>query len=62
MGDIPPQPLPKLWWLNPIFSVSQSEEGFEKVYQGSSIMPVWDLDLKTSDTWEGSLSLILRSL
>ncbi len=60
--ELAPQPLPKLWWLNPIFSVSQSEEGFEKVYQGSSIMPVWDLDLKTSDTWEGSLSLILRSL
>ncbi len=38
------------WWVYPVFSVSQSEEGFERVYQGSSILailPVKELMLKT---------------
>lgn len=36
------------WWIYPVFSVSQSEEGFERVYQGSSILailPVKELKL-----------------
>ena len=60
--DLAPSPPCKLWWLCPIFSVSQSEEGFEKVYQGSAIMPVWDVALKASGFWEGSVELVLRSL
>jgi alpha-amylase len=60
--DLAPDPLPAFWWLCPIFSVSQSEDGFEKVYQGSSIMPVWELDLKTSSSWECSVALGLRPL
>lgn len=30
--------VPVTWWIYPIYSVSQSEEGFERVYQGSSIV------------------------
>ena len=52
----------QFWWLCPTFTVSQSEEGFEKVYQGSGIMPVWELNLKTADCWEAALELALRSL
>ena len=55
-------PLPSRWWFAPIFTVSQSEEGFEKVYQGSAILPVWDLELKTADSWEGSVALTIRGL
>ncbi|HZT74864.1 MAG TPA: alpha-amylase/4-alpha-glucanotransferase domain-containing protein [Terriglobales bacterium] len=29
------------WWLRPIHTVSQSESGYEKVYQGSVAMAVW---------------------
>jgi alpha-amylase len=29
------------WWVQPIYTVSQSEGGFEKVYQGSAILPHW---------------------
>jgi alpha-amylase len=29
------------WWVCPIYTVSQSEGGFEKVYQGSAILPHW---------------------
>ena len=28
------------WWIVPIYTVSQSEEGYEKVYQGSQILGV----------------------
>lgn len=30
-----------VWWIAPIDTVSQSEAGFERVYQGSSILAVW---------------------
>lgn len=55
-------PGPERWWLSPIFTVSQSEGGYEKVYQGSAILPVWDLEFKTADSWEGSVTLTVRSL
>jgi hypothetical protein len=42
--------------------VSQSEGGFEKVYQGSAILPVWDAELKTADSWEGSVTLTVGKL
>jgi alpha-amylase len=29
------------WWVQPIYTVSQSEGGFEKVSQGSAILPHW---------------------
>ncbi len=32
------------WWILPIFTVSQSEAGFERVYQGSSILPHWPVE------------------
>jgi 4-alpha-glucanotransferase len=60
--DLCPSPAPERWWLAPIFTVSQSEEGFEKVYQGSAILPVWDVELKTADSWEGSITLAIRTL
>ncbi|HLI29764.1 MAG TPA: alpha-amylase/4-alpha-glucanotransferase domain-containing protein, partial [Terriglobia bacterium] len=33
------------WWVVPIETVSQSESGFERVYQGSAIMAVWDVEI-----------------
>ena len=32
------------WWILPIYTVSQSEGGFEKIYQGSSILPHWRVE------------------
>jgi alpha-amylase len=37
------QPRP-LWWIVPIETISQSESGFERVYQGSAILAVWKID------------------
>lgn len=29
------------WWLAPIETISQSESGFERVYQGTAVMAIW---------------------
>jgi hypothetical protein len=36
------EPKPR-WWVVPIETISQSESGFERVYQGSAILAVWNL-------------------
>lgn len=43
--------LPAKLWRFPIYTVSQSESGFEKVYQGSSLFPHWDLSLGPREKW-----------
>ena len=37
------EPRPR-WWIVPIETISQSELGFERVYQGSAILVVWKID------------------
>ncbi len=32
------------WWVVPIETISQSESGFERIYQGSAILAVWKID------------------
>ncbi len=32
------------WWIVPIETISQSELGFERVYQGSAILVVWKIE------------------
>jgi len=39
-------------WRFPIYTVSLSEEGFEKVHQGSVLFPNWKLSLEPQETWE----------
>ncbi len=38
-------------WISPIDTVSESEEGFERVYQGSQILGVWNATLSTTESW-----------
>ncbi len=33
------------WWITPVETISQSEAGFERIYQGSTIMAVWQAGL-----------------
>ena len=51
-------PLAKEFWVAPIETVSESEEGFERVYQGSQILAVWRPGLTTQKSW--SLRLVWR--
>jgi hypothetical protein len=43
------------FWIAPIETVSESEEGFERVYQGSQIMPIWRIDLGSEKSWTARL-------
>jgi len=38
---------PAACWRYPVFTVNMSESGFEKVYQGSAILPNWSPRVKT---------------
>lgn len=45
------------FWIAPIDTVSESEEGFERVYQGSQILAVWPVNLDPGAEWAGELTL-----
>ncbi len=49
------------FWVAPIETVSESEEGFERVYQGSQILAVWRPPLTTEKTWSARLSWRLET-
>ncbi|MGO9639917.1 MAG: alpha-amylase/4-alpha-glucanotransferase domain-containing protein [Candidatus Acidiferrales bacterium] len=44
-------------WVVPIETVSESEEGFERVYQGSQIIPVWPVRLDAQTVWTAGVNL-----
>jgi alpha-amylase len=41
----------KEFWVAPIETVSESEEGFERVYQGSQILAIWNPPLAPQEPW-----------
>ena len=41
----------KEFWIAPIETVSESEEGFERVYQGSQILALWHPALVAGEPW-----------
>lgn len=45
------------FWIAPVETVSESEDGFERVYQGSQILLVWPLDLKPGKPWQADVAL-----
>jgi hypothetical protein len=46
----------------PIETVSLSEAGFERIYQGSAILVSWPLALRPGGSWEGELRIVPRAL
>jgi 4-alpha-glucanotransferase len=48
-------PLMDEFWIAPIETVSESEEGFERVYQGSQILAIWRPDFTKQKTWSARL-------
>jgi alpha-amylase len=48
---------PTHFWISPIETVSESEEGFERVYQGSQIMALWPVELRSGNVWRGRMTL-----
>lgn len=43
----------------PVETVSLSESGFERIYQGSAVLVIWPLRLRPGATWEMALELAL---
>ena len=55
-------PAVRCFWIAPIETVSESEDGFERIYQGSQIMAVWPIELPRGAEWKGQLTLRARTL
>lgn len=51
--------IPACLWRFPIYTVSQSERGFEKIYQGSSLLPHWRLELPRWGRWNLGIRLCI---
>ncbi len=47
------------WWQFPIETISNSEAGFERIYQGTSVTCHWPLALEPGVTWQVALRFIL---
>jgi alpha-amylase len=46
---------PAILWRAPVETVSQSEAGFERVYQSSLVMPIWRISLLPGRTWDAEI-------
>ena len=44
-------------WLFPIYSVSQSESGFERIFQAAVVMPIFSLNLAAGECWSTEFNL-----
>ncbi|MFZ3217378.1 MAG: alpha-amylase/4-alpha-glucanotransferase domain-containing protein [Candidatus Acidiferrales bacterium] len=43
------------FWITPIETVSESEDGFERIYQGSQMIALWPVELASGGEWRGKL-------
>jgi alpha-amylase len=48
------------WWQFPIETVSNSEAGFERVYQGTTLLAHWPLELEPAGMWKLSMTFTLQ--
>ncbi len=53
--------IPRIW-RHPIFTVSGSEAGLEKVYQSSVIIPNWKIDIKPNENKKFKIQIIVKGL
>jgi hypothetical protein len=51
---------PAVLWRAPVETVSQSESGFERVYQSSLVMPIWRISLGLGSSWETEIAVKLE--
>jgi 4-alpha-glucanotransferase len=49
-------------WTHPLWTVSLSEGGFEKVYQGAIIVPQWKVSLAADISWQVEIKLSFKRL
>ncbi len=53
---------PAALWRFPIETVSQSEAGFERVYQSTVLLPHWEIKLKPGETWKAVFKLGIKEI
>jgi 4-alpha-glucanotransferase len=53
---------PATLWRAPVETVVYALEGFERVYQSSCVLPLWQLDLGPGETWEVEVRFDLVAL
>jgi alpha-amylase len=53
---------PAMLWRMPLLTVSQSEEGLESVYQGSTVIARWPLCLEPGESWTVTINQQLLEL
>ncbi|MFQ5823716.1 MAG: alpha-amylase/4-alpha-glucanotransferase domain-containing protein [bacterium] len=49
-------------WRFPIETISQSEGGFERVYQSSVVFPNWRIQLEPETIWENAIVLSIKEI
>jgi hypothetical protein len=54
------EPPAEAWWA-PVETVSNSEQGFERVYQGSGLLLSWPLRLEPGERWTATVTHEVRS-
>jgi 4-alpha-glucanotransferase len=52
----------KEYWVAPIDTISESEDGFERVYQGSQLLAVWPIRFEPGKPWCGKLTLTVSPI
>ena len=50
------------FWIVPIETVSESEDGYERIYQGSQVLAVWPVEMAEGVEWKGLLTLRVARL
>jgi alpha-amylase len=55
-------PSPPDLWVMPIEVVSASEAGFERTFQGASLLVVWPMRLEPGAMWQAELTFAIESL
>jgi len=53
---------PATFWRFPIETISQSEGGFERVYQSSVVFPNWKLELQAGEEWRNQLVMKITEI
>jgi alpha-amylase len=51
---------PAVLWRAPVETVSQSEAGFERVYQSSMVLPLWLLSVRPGASWNVQVSVSIE--
>ena len=49
-------------WRHPVFTVSGSEAGFEKIYQSSVVLPNWKINLKPGEKKQIEFKIVIGEL